>query len=634
MNVKELESEIKKHRVYYYSGNACISDKEYDALEDSLKELDPKNELFNSVGVDIQSSFFMSKHQTKMLSLQKEINMDNLIKWIGNRNVVYSYKMDGFAISITYKNIGKGIAVLHKAVTRGNGEEGEDITSNVIMIDNIPKEIMLNPNIKTQEVRGEIIIKRKDFDTIIDKGIIPKDSSIRNIVSGSCRHKNPFITKQRKLSFFVYDSLFDNNRIFDTHMRTISFCQNQGFEVAPTKISNDAETEIMEYSKKRNKLPYLTDGLVYRVNDINEWINLGTTSHHPKGSIAFKLQSESKITTIKDIEWNGSRTGRINPVAILEPVELSGAIVQRATLHNLSFMEDNSIGIHSKVFIERSGEVIPKITGVYDYPVDEIEYPKFCPSCNSPTILDKSDSGTKTLKCSNKHCAEIEKSKLLHFAKTIEMKGISDKLIEKLYDKNILIGILDFFFITKDELLSIEGIQEKSANKILKIINDSKNCDQYKFIASLGVPGVGCTASKLLIDEFETVEYIIRDRDYYDFISIDGIGDTIANDLNEYLNKNREYLNSLIDVFNFKKADDKINILNGLKIVITGSFNNFKRSDLKTLIENNGGKCQSSISIKTDLLLCGEDAGSKKDKAEKLGVKIVEIDEFINILEG
>jgi DNA ligase (NAD+) len=536
MEIKKLEELIIKHRFLYYMGTPEISDAEYDALENRLKKLDPTNMLFKQIGFEVSKSDFKKvKFKQKMPSLGKVYSEDETLKWFKdnyNGKYIVSHKIDGFAISLTYAyNSVIGKYILKQGCSRGNGEEGEDITENIKQIKDIPFTLSYPESAsKILEVRGEIYMKKSVLNDLINEGLLPKTTAIRNIAPGSARNHDVLITKERKLSFYAYDCIEE----FDTFENTLTCLTKLGFNVVPHYIAND-KIEIVKYYNKiiqdRESLDYCIDGVVIRVDKNKYYKELGNTSHHPRGAVAWKPDAESAISVLTNIEWQVSRTGLINPVAIYEPVEIEGVTVERATLHNLDYIKDLNINIGSTVVIERAGGVIPKIIKkVTDSDnITPILIPNKCPICDNDTIIKTSDGGVRTLHCSNNNCDAVLVSQLVHFCTVMEFKGISEQTIIKLYKHNLLKSFVDFFTLNekKDAILSIEGFQNRSVNKLLDTISNNKVKTFNIFLQALGIKHLGENVSKLIEKRF-TKEDVLNGISLDMLLTIDGIGEEIA----------------------------------------------------------------------------------------------------------
>lgn len=632
--IKKLETEIIKHRFLYYTGQPEISDAEYDELEKELKTIDPNNKLFSEVGFNIeQSSFKKINHIKPMLSLDKIYSFEEYKKWVQdmkNLIMVLTPKIDGFAISIKYKwsdKSNKYLLVLGSS--RGDGLKGEDITENIKQIKDIPFSLPI-PKYKNKEeieIRGEIYMKKSVFSKLISEKKIDSESNIRNIAAGSARHKDPKITKERNLSFYAYGS---PSLEFDNYSDTMDYIQTVlNIPVTPF-IKLDTQDKINniyeKMAEKRESLDFLIDGVVLRIDDNKIFESLGSTSHHPRGSIAWKFESVAVKSILKSVVWQNSRTGTINPVAIINPVEIDGVTVTRATLHNLSYIRELKLKIGNEVEIVRRGDVIPKITKNLSEEhgnFSDIIIPKTCPSCGGQTMILKSDSGTEILICNNDNCKDKIISKLSYFAEILEMKGISDAIIEKIYDKGLLKTFSDFYKLKnyKNELLSIDGFKNKSVDNILNTIENSKNKPLGVILNGLGIKHLGKNISTLIEQNFDVNKlYSITEED---LLKINGIGLEIAKEfvkgIKNYKNEIDELLKHICIINTTPVAGGK---LSGKSFCITGTLSK-GRAEVQKIIRDNGGIVYDNVNKTLTYLIVGDSPGSKIDKAKKYGVKII-----------
>jgi DNA ligase (NAD+) len=631
--------EIVKHRFMYYSGKPEISNEQYDELEKELKSLDPNNELFLKIGFECsQSDFTKVKHREKMISLGKTYSIDETLNWFSNlsqeEEYICSHKIDGFAINLEYKY--NGIIkkhILSRACSRGSGDVGEDITENIKQISGIPFTISSELQLPNEfEVRGEIYTKKSILKQLIENKIVPEDTSIRNISAGSCRQKDPMITKERKLCFYSYDIINYEYKTFKEALKTISVL---GFEVIPHDICKI--NDILNYSNNvfnnRNSLDYPIDGIVVRVNDNKTFKEMGNTSHHPKGAVALKPEAESSETFLNDIIWQVSRTGLLNPVALLRPVIVGDVEVSKTTLHNISYIDDLKLTKNCKVKIARMGDVIPKLTEVIEHYCDEMfGIPTECPICSSHTTINISDSNIKTICCSNQNCKGRKISNLDYYASIMEFKGISEAIIEKLFDKNILNNISDFFKLKdkKEIMLTIDGFKIKSVNNIIDAVEKNKNKTFDIILCSLGISGLGKTVSKLIADNFDK-EYILNNLTQVDLLGITGIGEEISKSVIIGL---KEFSSEITEILSFVNIIDKNKSTGGLNrktFCCTGTLS-LPRTKIHEMIEQNGGIVCNSVTKTLDFLIAGEDCGSKLDKAKKNGVSILSEQNFIDMI--
>lgn len=649
--VKKLEKEIIRHRILYYQGNAEISDREYDNLEKELKELDPNNYLFNEVGFNITTSTFEKKeHSTPMLSLDKAYLLEEMENWTKNWNEKEQYsvgiKIDGFAISLIYElnnqQNNEFIYNLKHGITRGNGKIGENISENVKMIQDIPHQIQFkNVNLfknppQEIEIRGEIYMKKDVFKQLIEEKLIEENSRLRNIAPGSVRQKNPLITKRRNLNFFAYNLLNIN---FPKFSDKVQFIKELNIPVVPQILirKNQFKKIYEKFVEQKNKFPFNIDGVVFRIDCEKLYESAGTTGHHPKGSIAWKFEAETEISKLQDVRWQTTRTGLINPVAMYEPVEVDGAILTQATLHNLSFIEELNIKIGSEIEVARQGGVIPKILRVVkSSPNDkEIEIPKLCPSCKEKTKISINHSSmnkTKTLHCTNLNCSAILKDKIHHFCSVLDIAGVSYSTIDKLFEEKLVKQPSDIFKLKLSDLLKLEGFKKRSSEKILQSIEKSKSQPFNIFLRSLGINGLGKTLSATLADKYDNLDIIVQTL-ITDADKIDGISEEMADKIVQEIDNMRPEIEELQKFIKIEKKNVTGTALNGKTFCITGTLSK-GRGEFEKIIKENGGMTSSSVSKKIDYLLCGENAGSKLDKAKSLNIEVLNENEFFEILNN
>lgn len=674
---KELVKELNRYcDAYYNRSESLISDEEYDNKFDMLIEFEKEtgivfsNSPTHSVGYEVISKLDKVKHSHPMLSLNKTKSIDDLISFIGNRNCVFSLKMDGLTILLTYDN-GK----LIKAETRGNGIEGEDITHNAITFENIPLTISYKGKL---EVEGEAIITYYDFNKINED--LPKDKQYknpRNLASGSVRQLDSKITAQRHLQFIAWKVPFIENEIewYDEETyenvvtKTLSSYANKlkcirelGFDIVPytthatfsdrTKQALEKTIEMLRGVAK--EFSYPIDGLVMTYNDTAYAESLGSTDHHPKHSIAFKFYDDIEETILTDVEWQVGKSGHITPVAIFKPVNIDGTIVERASLHNLSIFNDFKLSIGDRITVYKSNQIIPKIKenlsmkDKQNKNVTYIDYPEFCPVCGKHTLVDK-DNNSDVLVCSNPRCKGKILGRLSHFVskEAMNVDGLSESTLEKLLDLDcICAGLWSIYDLHdyKDYLYETEGygFGKKSVDKLLANIEKSRTTTLDRFINGLSIPSIGKVASKNISKHFngsfaEFNKAISSGS--YDWTIIDDFGEVAANNIKYYfldegnVAEYRELVSMLI--FEAPEPQSQSNTLEGKTIVITGSLDCFKnRQALVDVIEQNGGKVVSSVSKKTDYLINNDinSSSSKNKKAKSLGVPIITEEDFLKII--
>lgn len=656
-----LRKLIREHNYnYYVLSNPTIGDFEYDMLMNELINLEKHNPQFSDensptkrVGSDIDNAFNKIKHTYPMLSLgntysQEELkDFDKRVKKVieGNFQYVSELKFDGASISLIYEN-GK----LKQAITRGDGEKGDDVTENVKTIKNIP--LVLNGIVGldfpvTFEVRGEIVMSKDVFAKLNEERLKNNEqpfSNPRNAASGSLKLKQSSLVAKRPLEFYAFFMLGDS--LPQYHEERINSLKSIGFKVDPSIKVHSSIDDIFNYidywDKERKNLPFDIDGIVIKVNEIEKQNELGATGKIPRWAISYKFKAEQVETKLNSIDYQIGRTGAITPVANLEPVQLAGTVVKRASLHNSDQINLLDIRIGDTVFIEKGGEIIPKVVGVNKNlrhsDSKPIEFIKYCPSCE--TELIKKD-GEANHYCPNEiKCKPQIVGKLEHFIskKAMNIDGIGPETIELLYDKGLIVKLEDLYNLKKDDLIHLERLGEKSAENIINGIELSKQTPFTNVLYALGIRHVGYGVSKKLTKHFKTLNNLLN-ASYEDLLSVEEIGEKIATSIMSYFKDNT----NLITILTLEQIGLKFEIeedltkptsskLKGLTIVLSGTFSR-SREELKDLIEKNGGKNGSSISKNTDYFLQGVNCGpSKIKKVEELNIKTITEDEILNMI--
>ncbi|QQR79723.1 MAG: NAD-dependent DNA ligase LigA [Deltaproteobacteria bacterium] len=622
LTIAQLEEAIRKHNQLYFEFNQPeISDYDFDRLVERLKQLNPKSKILLELGSDVSLLGKKVKHLSEMLSLDKCYHDEDLVSWASKieGDFVVSPKIDGLATEIRYDAQGN----VRLAATRGDGQEGEDITENIRMIQDIPQKIPLNPPFSKGEVeiRGEIYMKLSVFQKYKDQFANP-----RNLAAGAVKQKEAQKTKEYQLSFFGYDVL---GKDFETEWEKREFLKKNHFPVVESqKISReDLLNPYAYFLKKRSEEDFETDGVVYRANLVSEQKRLGVTAHHPRYAIAYKFQGDSGITTLKDVEWNVARTGVITPVGLVEPVELSGAMVSRVSLHNLGLMQKLGLRHGSKVVMMRRGGVIPNLESVSEAGHGKaFEIPQECPSCGSPTEV-RDDF----LYCTNKTgCRKTKVQELEHFIKVIECDGFGEKLIEKLYDNGFVLDPAEFYSLTKENLLELERMGDVLATKLIGNIQAKRKLSLDVFLRALGIRELAKHTAKILVQNFETLERI-RSVSEEELSAIHTVGPVIAREVVEGLKRKKDLIEKLLKcitvganlVFVPKHLEESQGKLQGKKIVFTGTLVSMERSKAQKLVEELGAESQDTVTQETDYLVIGDGggAGSKLEKAKKIQAK-------------
>ena len=649
-----LRAEINKHNKAYYQDDAPeISDAEYDELFRELKNLEQTYPEYISaesptqkVGVEIKSEFKEHRHTYRLYSLDNSNNLEDLKNWYkrilkeqseNTTEVVSELKIDGLAVALSYKN-GK----LTTGATRGDGIIGEIITKNIKQIKDIPHKLKDAINI---EVRGEVYMPVDSFEKLNEeqKAIGAKEfANPRNAAAGSLRQLDETVTGKRNLHFFAYAAVFPDGNTPKTHYEILKLLREQGFTVNENaKLHKDIKG-VEEYCKywetKRQKLNYATDGVVVKVNNIGLQNELGFTARAPKWATAFKFPPEEIETTLLDIELSIGKTGALTPVAILEPVRLAGTVVKRASLHNFDEINRLEININDKVIIKKAAEIIPKVIkkspnsesrGIYPTP-------EFCPICGTKLIKPE---GEVLMYCPNSKSCDAQIKGRIEFwcsKEGMDIDGLGEAVIAQAVDKGLIRDIADIYTLREQDLMLLDLIKEKSANNLFKAIENSKNQSLKKFITALSIKLVGKETADILSSEFLTLDKL-KNATKEEMTSISGIGEKVAESVYEFFNDedNKKLLDKLKlngvipkDSLSSKISDE----FSGKTFVITGTLSQ-PRTYFEEMIKARGGKTSSSVSKKTAFVLCGENPGSKFDKAASLGVKIINEEEFTGMCE-
>ncbi len=632
----ELVEMLNEYAYQYYTlDNPTVADVEYDRLYDELVELEKQlgyaldNSPTKRVGDVTLKGFNTVRHLGRLYSLDKCQSKESLSAWL-NKLIKFcgympkcslEYKFDGLTINLLY-NEGK----LQRAATRGNGIDGEEVTEQVKTIKCVPLSIDYKGAV---EVQGEGIMRLSALEKYnSQEGVTPLKNA-RNAVAGAIRNLDPKVTASRKLEVICYNVNYIE-KDFEKGSDMIDFLSRNKFKISDKfDIYGDKESlidDVDRIANKRDSLDFLIDGAVIKVDDTSIREQLGYTEKFPKWAVAYKFPAQETTTTLKDVIWQVSRTGKLNPLALLEPVDLAGVTVSKATLSNISEIKRKDIKIGSRVFIRRSNDVIPEILGIAEHTANskDVEKPTVCPACGAPVI----EEGV-FLKCSNaKNCAPAIVSAMSHFAsrEAMDIDGLSEKTLETLYNEGKLNHFVDIYKLKPEDFDGIEGFAEKKVSNLLSAIEKSKNTTLDRLIFALGIPNIGKKASKQLSDEFKTLDGVMN-ATYDDLISLEDFGDIMANGFVQYWadEKHRADIEDLIaSGIKIQEKSIKQGSLTGKKVVLTGSLPTLKRSQAKKLIEDNGGEVSESISKTVNLVVAGEDAGSKLAKAQKLGIEIID----------
>jgi DNA ligase (NAD+) len=662
IKIEQLTEQLNHHNhLYYVESNPEISDYEFDMMLEELVKLETQFPQFVSgispskrVGGDITKKFASVKHRFPMLSLANTYSREEIIDWETRLKkstenpieYVCELKYDGVAIGISYKN-GK----LEKAVTRGDGTSGEEVTANVKTIRTIP--LQLKGDFPDDfEIRGEIYYPLAMFQKVNEERRDigePEYANPRNLASGTLKLQDSKVVAERGLDCFLY-GLYGEDLPLESHYESVVKAKEWGFKIPLIQDkyiqktdSIDGIMEFIEYwDKQRDKLPFEIDGVVIKVNNYDSQQELGFTAKSPRWAIAYKFKAERVETRLNSVDFQVGRTGSITPVANLDPVQLGGTIVKRASLHNADQIEKYDLHIGDFVYVEKGGEIIPKIVGVNlerrDDAAQKIVFIEICPECNAQL---QRNEGEANHFCPNEtHCPPQVKGKMEHFIarKAMNIDGLGAETIDALYKANLVKNVSDLYNLHFDQLYNLERMAEKSANNLLKSIEESKSVPFERVLFALGIRYVGETVAKKLASALKSIDNIQK-ATFEELIEIDEIGDKIAESIVNYFNQagNIEIIEKLKEVgiqMEIEVKELTSTRFEGQTFVVSGVFSTFSRDELKQTIEENGGKNVGSISAKTTYVVAGENMGpAKLEKATKLGVKILSEEEFIALIK-
>lgn len=659
--IKALREELERHNYdYYVLSSPTISDFEFDQKMRELQDLEAANpEYFDPhsptqrVGSDLTKNFDQVVHKYPMLSLGNTYSKEEVRDFyerVGRSlnepfEIVAELKYDGTSISVTYKE-----GRLSQAVTRGDGVRGDDVTANVKTIRSVPLKLRPGSYPDEFELRGEILLPWSEFDRLNkerEEQEEPLFANPRNAASGTLKLQDPKIVASRKLDAYFY-YLLGENLPEEGHYENLQEVRSWGFKVSDAMRKCHDLQEIYDFidywDVERKNLPVATDGIVLKVNSLRQQRNLGYTAKNPRWAIAYKFQAERAVTTLREVSYQVGRTGAITPVANLDPVLLAGTVVKRASLHNADIIANLDLHIGDQVFVEKGGEIIPKIVGVdVDYrsanPVGEkVQFISHCPECGTALVRPEGEAAHY---CPNETgCPPQIKGRIEHFVTRKAMNvNIGPETIEDLYEKGLVRDIADLYTLRMEDLLSLERWAEKSARNLLKSLDESKSVPFERVLYGLGIRYVGETVAKRLASVFHSIGQL-REASFETLVGVDEIGERIAQSVLDYFKDERNVrIVERLESYGLKMAIDesvlanKSDKLKGLTIVISGTFARHSRDEYKAMIEQHGGKNTGSISKKTNYLLAGENMGpAKLEKATALGIKILSEDEFLNLL--
>ncbi len=655
MNLKEAKARashltklIRHHNELYYNQDSPeISDFEYDALTRELKaiehdfpELITPDSPTQKVGGTALNLFSPVHHTVKMESLQDVFSTEELREFgekIDTSKTVFSVepKIDGLSVSLEYSG-GRFV----RGSTRGDGTTGEDVTANLMQVNSIPKTVDFTGDF---EVRGEVYMPKKSFFKFVERQELlgekpPKNP--RNAAAGSLRQKNSAVTASRGLDIFIFNIQSIEGKNFNSHIETLDFLKGLGFSVLPfykkcTTI-DEAIAEIDRIGENRGNLDFDIDGAVIKVDNLDYRLHLGSTAKYPRWAVAFKYPPEEKETVLEKIEVNVGRTGALTPTAVFRPIQLAGTTVSRAVLHNEDFINEKQIGIGDTIVVRKAGEIIPEVLSVSKHCENSsvFKMPTHCPSCNSPVFREE---GEAVIRCTNADCPAQLLRNLIHFTSrdAMNIEGLGPAVLEQLVNAGQVSNIVDLYTLDFNAVTALERMGEKSAQNMFEAIEKSKQNDLSRLITALGIRHIGTKAAKLLASHFGDIKAIMS-ATLSELESIEGFGSILANSTVDYfaVDENRRLVERLIELGVNTKSQKTVTDtrFSGMTFVLTGTLPTYTRSAASEIIESLGGKVSGSVSKKTTYVLAGAEAGSKLDKANSLGVTVIDEDEFNSMI--
>ena len=628
---------------YYVLDDPAVSDAEYDALYDKLVALEKSTGVVlpdsptRRVGGKPLSKFEQVRHLGRLYSLDKCKTREELGAWMDKLRVAgkmprvsVEYKFDGLTINLTYRG-----GELVQAATRGDGVTGEVVTEQVKTIRSVPLSI---PYKGVLEVQGEGIMRLSALAEYNSDPTVTPLKNARNAAAGAIRNLDPAETAKRKLEVVCYNVNYIEGRRFESGSEMMAFLKEQKFKVSDMYVLADDQKTVFDTLDKiesvRPSLDFLIDGAVVKADDFSMREELGYTEKFPRWAMAFKFAAEEMTTVVRDVIWQVSRTGKLNPLAVLDPVDIGGVTVSRATLNNISEIRRKDIRIGSRVFVRRSNDVIPEITGVAEQPEDavEIEVPAVCPACGSPVEV----RGVFAYCTDSEACEPALVSRFAHFVcrDAMDIEGLSDKTLELLYSEGKIRDFADLYSLSADDLTDLEGFKDKKIANILAAIAASKHTELKRFLFAIGIPGIGKKAAAQLADAFGTLE-AARAAKEEELLALDDFGDVMAKNVIAFWKdplRAAEVDRLIAAGITFEQKERAEGAFSGKKVVLTGSLARFTRSEAKKLIEERGGEVADGVSAKVNLVIAGEAAGSKLEKAKKLGIEIIDEQKFVEML--
>ena len=651
--LEKLRKEIEYHnKLYYEQDEPEISDYEYDKLTQRLRQLEKehpelvtKNSPSQVVGGKTKNIFSQVVHDVQMQSLQDVFSLEDVEGFVDKvkeefgekTDFCVETKIDGLSVSLEYEN-----GILVRGSTRGDGFVGEDVTPNIKMIKDIPQRLNTDDTI---EVRGEVYLPRKEFESINEKLLSQNKQQLsnpRNAAAGTLRQLDSNLVKERNLSIFVFNVQKGMN--FEKHSESLDYLDKAGMKTISLRFICKTKEEVINAINKignmRDELEYDIDGAVVKVNNLLIRQEMGQTVKVPKWAVAYKYPPEQRETKVLDIVLQVGRTGQVTPVVILEPVRVAGSIISKTTLHNFDFMQEKDIRIGDTVVIQKAGDVIPEVYKVLKEKRDGSQksfvIPKVCPVCGEE--LEK-EGEEVALRCTNSECPAQTYRSITHFVSRdcMDISCMGDTIVETLIDKNLLKDITDIYTLKFEDFYSLEGFKEKSSRNLIESIEKSKENSLDKLLFGLGIRHIGKKASKILAENFDDI-YKLAEASVEELNSLEDFGAIMAESVYSFFKKPQtiEIIKKLDKLgVNLKgnKLSKKSELLLGKTICITGSFDNYSRDDIVKMIEENSGKASSSVSKKTNYLIAGESAGSKLTKAQELEVEVISLEEFLNIIK-
>lgn len=656
-NVKETIENLRKtlqyHSDRYYNDDAPeIEDYEYDMMMRDLKKLEAEYPEFDTpdsptkrVGGKADNSFESVVHTVRMESLQDAFTKDELRDFnsrvtdvVSNPMYCVEPKIDGLSVSLEYEN---GMFV--RGSTRGDGNVGEDVSGNIRVIHNVP--LKLNKDIPFIEVRGEVYMPKKSFERVVDRQLLNDEKPFknpRNAAAGSLRQKDSAVTATRGLDIFIFNIQRIEGVTLNSHKESLDFLKELGFNTVPNYTLVDsidkAIEQIDKIGEERGDLEFDIDGAVIKVDDFTMRAELGSTAKFPKWAVAFKYPPEEKQTKLIDIEIAVGRTGVLTPTAVLEPVHLAGTTVSRATLHNQDFINEKGIAIGDIITVRKAGDIIPEVLCVNEHNGEGIyEFPKKCPSCGSDVVRENDEAA---IRCINPDCPAQLLRNLIHFCSrdAMDIEGLGPAILETFVNNGLIEKTEDIYSLTfeKIENANLDGFKEKSIQNIINSVNKSKENDLGKLIFALGIRHIGAKAGKLLADHFKDINAIMN-ASVDDILEIDGFGEIMAKSVVDFfaIDKTHSLINDLKLSGVKMSSDTEINDtrFKGMTFVLTGTLPTLKRAEAAKIIESFAGKTSSSVSKKTTYVLAGEEAGSKLDKANALGIEVISEEQFREMIK-